>query len=361
VFADIARAAALLASAQRPVLVLGGCAAQHQPHDALASAVRRLGIPAFTNGHARGVVADDGALVLGHASPLFNGAFRIAADADLWLVGGAAIDYNIASVVAPGASVIQVHRDARQLAVGRVPTLGVEGDTAATLTALADAAPSQARWSAWLEACRARYRAQHAGWSRTLAQARAQRGGIHPAALCEALSRYRTPGMTLVVDVGDFVNWPKAYFPALAPARYMDGGALGNLGGALPIALGAQLARPKDPVWAFTGDGGYGFHSWDLSLAVERKLPLKVIVGNDAAWGTEKRLQCAAYGRDIACELPAIRYDRHAELLGLLAFHAETTGELESIVADFVSASGPCLLDITLAPQAGRPYASGAA
>jgi acetolactate synthase-1/2/3 large subunit len=355
---DIARTAELMLTATKPVLVLGGSAHQHTPCSQLAAAVRALGLPVFTNGHARGAVADDGEFCFGHASPLFNAMFRSASEADLWLIAGTAVDYNIANVVSDRARVIQIHCDPRQLGIGRVPDCALEGRPSATLSALAAACSARPPlWNAWRAAMQSRYRAQQEYWAGATHARANDRRGVHPAALCRALHRYHTPDTTLVVDVGDFVNWPKAYFPAIAPARYMDGGSLGNLGGALPIAIGAAIARPDQPVWAFSGDGGFGFHSWELSLAAERRLPLTIIVGNDRAWGTEKRLQIKSHQTDLACDLPDIRYADFAKLLGVASFRVSRADELDATLAELNACAGPRLLEVELPALAGRPYA----
>lgn len=357
---DVARAVELLSAAQRPVMVIGGSAHQHAPYAALAAAARALGIPVFTNGHARGVVGDDGERCFGHASPLFNALFRAASEADVWLVAGTTVDYNIASVVHAAARVIQIHGDSRQLGVGRLPDVAVCAGTAAALAALA-ASPAldPGAWTGWRTTLQTRHREQRDYWTSICKPAGAGAAGVHPAQLCAALQPLHTPETTLVVDVGDFVNWPKAYFPAAQPARYMDGGALGNLGGALPIAIGAALARPADPVWAFSGDGGFGFHAWELSLAVRQRLRITFVVGNDRAWGTEKRLQLNGHGSDLACDLPDIRYEAFARLLGMPAFHVSEARELAATVTAMGACTGPRLLEVELAPQAGRPYATG--
>ena len=131
---------------------------------------------------------------------------------------------------------------------------------------------------------------------------------------------------------------------------------MGNLGGALPLAIGAQFADRKRPVWAFTGDGGFGFHGWELSVAAEHDLPLKIIVGNDSCWGTEKRLQIAEFGSDIGCELPSIRHDRFAQLFGVGAYRVTREADLTKTVSRFVADKGPALLDIGLVQLAGRPF-----
>lgn len=356
--ADLDAAVKALHTARRPVIVLGRNPFQHACCDLLETAVRRLGMPTFTNGHSRGVVADDGKTCFGFARARFNKLFSEASEADLWLVVGTAIDYNIASVVSRSATVIQIHHDPKQIGVGRLPTHALVGGSAITIDALANALPTTPKiWDAWRARFQAGYLAQTAYWDRKTEDASRCGEGIHPASLCAVLRQYWTPDTTLVVDVGDFINWPRAYFPALSPTRYMDGGALGNLGGALPIGIGAQIARPEQPVWVFIGDGGLGFYGWELSIAAEHALPLKVFVGNDRAWGTEKRLQRNSYETDIACDLPAIRYDRFAELQGVRGLHATDHSQLTSAVTELMAHEGPCLVNLETVQLAGRPYA----
>lgn len=130
---------------------------------------------------------------------------------------------------------------------------------------------------------------------------------------------------------------------------------MGNLGGSLPLAMGMQQAFPNDPVWAFVGDGGFGFYPWELATAVELGLPIKVILGNDRAWGIEKRLQLNEYGHDTGCDLPNARYDQFAEVVGAKGFYLADAGRLEDVVAEFVATPGPALLNVEIPQLAGRP------
>lgn len=136
----------------------------------------------------------------------------------------------------------------------------------------------------------------------------------------------------------------------------MDGGTFGALGAGLPLGMGAQLAAPEDPVWIFLGDGGFSFYSWELVTAVQMGLPIKVIVGNDAAWGIEKRLQLRDYGKAVGCELPDIRYDAFAEMVGARGFHVSDPDKLDEVIDDFIACTGPAVLDVRIRQLAGRPF-----
>ena len=88
-------------------------------------------------------------------------------------------------------------------------------------------------------------------------------------------------------------------------------GPLGTIGSSLPNGLALQLANPGRPVAVITGDGALGFYIAEMDSAVRHKLPVVLIVGNDAGWGLERELQSHATGGapTVACELQSARYD----------------------------------------------------
>src|SRR5690606_26509837 len=109
--------------------------------------------------------------------------------------------------------------------------------------------------------------------------------------------------------------------------------------------------------WVFIGDGGFAYYSWDLEVAVEKKLPLKIILGNDAAWGIEKRLQLNLYGEHVGCELRQIRYDRYAQMIGATGIYVDNVNDLDAAVDQLMAADGPALLNVNIRSMAGRPLA----
>jgi acetolactate synthase-1/2/3 large subunit len=112
-------------------------------------------------------------------------------------------------------------------------------------------------------------------------------------------------------DGGDFAHWGRAILPALEPGGWLRLGPLGTIGSSLPNALALQLANPGRPVAAITGDGALGFYIAEMDSLVRHKLPVVLIVGNDAGWGLERELQSFATGSPdtVACELRSTRYD----------------------------------------------------
>lgn len=363
--AGIGDLAAHIARAQRPVLVLGSGARAHGDAAEFLATVQRLALPVFTIDQARGLVPDDGVAGFGYADPLFNPVFHELREADLLVLAGARMDFHLCfgapHLVPPQLAVVQVSADPAQLDVGRRSDVAVLGDPRAVLTDLAQAMPpaqdrpAHAQWRLHLQRS---FQQTRDSWPARLAtlDRGASSEGVHPLELCMSLQRHFTDDTAVMIDAGDFVHWARSFFPARKPGHFTDAVLTGNLGGALPLGMGTQLAFPRDPTWVFIGDGGFGFTGWDLSVAVERQLPIKVIVGNDACWGIEKRLQMQEFGAHYGCDLPAIRYDRFAQLLGAQGLFVGQRGDLDAVVDEFCRTPGPCLLNVELTPMAGRPY-----
>jgi acetolactate synthase-1/2/3 large subunit len=112
-------------------------------------------------------------------------------------------------------------------------------------------------------------------------------------------------------DGGDFAHWGRAMLPAREAGGWLRLGPLGTIGSSLPNSLALQLAHPGRRVVAITGDGALGFYIAEMDSAVRHKLPIVLIVGNDAGWGLERELQSFANpgSPTVACELQSARYD----------------------------------------------------
>lgn len=357
-------AATLLQAAQRPVLICGSGVRYDADAAKTAAIARTLGMPVFTIDQARGLIPDDGELCFGYADPFFSRTFREIVRADLIVLAGASIDFHTCfgrqQLLDPAVRIIQFSQDARLINQCRQSDLAVLGAPVAGLRVLAEvtqAAELKNRWAPWLGSLREAYASHRTHWGEMLDSVRNADKTIHPLQLCASLARHQTADTGIMIDAGDFVHWPRGYFQALGRARWMDAVLIGNLGGSIPLGIGSQMAHGKGQTWTFIGDGGFGFYAWDLEVAVEHQLPLKIIVGNDAMWGVEKRLQLNAYGEHVGCKLREIRYDKFAEMMGATGIHVDNTDDLDAAVDRLVSVPGPAVLNVLIRDFSGRPLA----
>ncbi|MEM8852403.1 MAG: thiamine pyrophosphate-binding protein [Pseudomonadota bacterium] len=348
-------AALALCSAERPVVVAGS-GAMDAP-DASAAALLALNAPVFTIDQARGLLPDDEGPCLGYADPLFNPAFRRIVEADVLCLAGAAADFHLCfarpHLLAADTTLIQISDSPHHLGMNRVPDHLFHGPVGPMLSALVTLTETLTVPS-WLGTLRQMRRSALTGlWETPSGEGDA----IHPMDLMRALLPHQTAKTAICVDVGDFIHWPRCALPARVRRGFHDGVLSGNLGSGIPLGLGVQQASPGRPVWVFCGDGGFRFHMSELETAVAHHLPVKVIVGNDSAWGVEQRLQTNAYGRDVGCLLPPLRLDDLARSFGAGGFRADTRDDLEVVLPAFLAHDGPAVLDVTIPQLCGRPFA----
>lgn len=357
---SVAAATDLLNRSSKPVMIVGATAWGTIDAAALAAHAQRLGVPVFTFEVARGLLPDDGQLCFGYAHPQYNKVYHELQSADLLLLVGAEVglhtgEHKRKRLIGPDTRIVQIHNDPEQIGIGRHSDASIIGPLGAGLGALASGhdAKARERQRPWLDHVRGRY----AEWRAELASLQRKYSGgneIHHLQVHGSLARHYSETVRLSIDGGDFSHWARVFFQAKAPGHWLDKTEMGNIGVSLPVGTGAQIARPAQQTWVLMGDGGFGFHGFDLSTAVELDLPLKVVVGNDRCWGVERRLQLAHYGRTVATDLPDIRYDRIGEVLGAKSFHVDDPKQLDRAVDELVAAPGPAVLNVTLQRDAGR-------
>jgi acetolactate synthase-1/2/3 large subunit len=186
---------------------------------------------------------------------------------------------------------------------------------------------------------------------------------IHHFRLARALETVasRAGDVTYVGDGGNVVAVAAKVLKVRAPGRWLDPGPLGCLGVGAPFAIAAKLLAPERPVCVVSGDGAFGLNGFDFETAVRFKLPMVVVVGNDAAWGQILIPQRGLFGDDhaVATRLAPVRYDRVVEAFGGKGEHVEDPKDLvPALERAFASGTVYCV-DVAIDPEAAA--AAGAA
>jgi acetolactate synthase-1/2/3 large subunit len=301
---DLKQATGLLRAAERPVVIAGSGVWWSGAEDALREFIERTQIPLYTITMARGTVPDDHPLSMGYADPALNYAVHtVFREADLFLVVGKRIDYRLAlggvRLFPAEAKFVQIDIHPQELGMNRALDAAVCGDARAALDAISDAGRSRPEWLV-------RVRKLRSEWATRL-EAEEADAPVFFRALREVLPK----DVLFSWDGGDFAHWGRAILPARQAGGWLRLGPLGTIGSSLPNAIALQLAHPGRRVVAITGDGALGFYLAEMDTAARFKLPIVLIVGNDAGWGLERELQSWGTGGapTVACELQAARYD----------------------------------------------------
>jgi acetolactate synthase-1/2/3 large subunit len=350
----LARAAEILAKAERPVAIIGSQLRWSPQREALASLLARFPMPTFLNGMARGALPPD------HPC-LGSRSRRVALEsADVVLMCGTPfdfrVDYGRAPTWSPDTKIIKVDRDATTIGHNRGVQVGLVADTGLALAALEAALPKReaGEWLARIRADEDRKRAK------MRAEMELSSDPPNPLRVCAELNRFVQDDTIVVGDGGDFVA-TAAYVLNIRPqGQWMDPGPLGTLGVGPGYAMAAKLARPNARVIAVYGDGSFGLHAMELEAMVRQKIPVVCVIGNDAAWTQIRRGQVEMYGeeRAVATGLAYTRYDKVAEALGCFGAYVETSAQLgPALEAAFAASerdSVPAVVNVKIASSEFR-------
>ena len=312
---DIDEALEILASAERPVMMVGTSVKWSNAAGAVQKFIEHLHIPTFVNGMGRGAVKPG-------TPELLN---RVRKDAikqcDVFVCAGVLLDFRLAygNTIPADAKIIQVDIENELIGTNRSADAAVVGNLAASFDAMMASIAKggdKLDYSAWCETLIAKEAEMETAFA---AELNSDEVPIDPLRLCREIRDFvADKDMILIGDGGDIVAQASKVLPVPEENCWMDPGPLGTLGVGMPFALAAQLARPDKRVLIIYGDGAFGLNGFEYDTAVRFDLPIVGIVGVDGAWGQMVRPQAQFYGVDriVATKLNYTRYDKIVEAMG---------------------------------------------
>lgn len=283
---DLARLAAAVSSARRPVFIAGRGGRRHAAE--LVAVAERAGALLAESAVAKGLFSRDPwslGVSGGFASP---GAAELITGADLLVGWGCSLNMwtmRHGQLIAPGATVVQVDDTAEALGAQRELTFGVHGDVGLTATALLDRLGSP-RTGFRTEEVRKRLN-EGLGWASVPFEDTSGHGRIDPRTLSRELDALLPEQRVIGVDSGNFMGYPAAYLRVPDQQGFCFTQAFQSIGLGLATTIGAALARPDRLPVAALGDGGALMSAMELETVVRLGLPMLVVVYDDHAYGAE--------------------------------------------------------------------------
>lgn len=347
----IARVAALVREAARPVVVAGGDVYWNHAEGALRAFVEAAEVPVFTNGLGRGTVPADHRLAFSRARSV---ALK---EADLVVVVGTPLDFRLNFGDFGGARVVHLTDDPALVARHAVLAEGLGANLLATCSALAESAASQ--HADWVVRLHDEEKARRAGDDARLT---ADGPLVPPARVYGELLRRLDRGAVVIGDGGDFVSYAGRFVDTYEPGCFLDPGPYGCLGTGPGYALGASLARPESQIVLMLGDGAVGFALGDFDSLVRHGCNVVAIVGNNGIWGLEKHPMQMFFGYDVVADLtPGTRYDLAVEALGGHGEFVTTTAQLGPALDRAFATDGVTLVNVCTDPDDAYPRTSNLA
>ena len=361
--AAVEQAAAILAAAQRPLIVAGDAVAHARAHAELVELAELLGAPVYAE-----LVPSTASFPASH--PLFRGAMtrmqgpvrKILEQHDvLFSAGGDLFTLSLPSDIEPmpeGLTLIHLDNDPWELGKNYPPQVAILGDAKTTLPDLTKAVRerlSSGARAAARERLAAAQQATLAERAALKAKARALAGAtpVAPLALLNAIGDMLPKDAVVIDETISSGAGIRSLMRSDDPQSFY-GLRGGGIGWGLPAALGVKLALPDRPVVALVGDGSAMYTCQALWTAAHERIAAVFVILNNGSYRILKQRLYAQRGlaaqvdRFVGMELddPAIDYIGLARALGVAAARASTVREVTDLIAQGIKSNAPLLIDV---------------
>jgi len=164
--------------------------------------------------------------------------------------------------------------------------------------------------------------------------------------LLHSLSQAMPEGASLVEEVPSHRPAMQKFMPMRGQDSFYTM-ASGGLGYSLPAAVGMALGKPKQRTVCLIGDGSAMYSMQALWTAVQRKLPLTVVVINNSGYGAMRSFSQVMQVRNVpGLELPGIDFVRLAEGMGCHAVRVSKAAELGEALKRGMAHEGTSLVEV---------------
>jgi len=338
--------AKMIAEAERPLLMIGRGVIISGAYAEVRELAERTGIPVITTLLGISAIPQEHELHLGmpgmHGEVHINKAIQTA---DLIVGIGMRFDDRVTGAIAtfaPRAKIIHIDIDAAAIGRNVRVDLGVVGDARRVVARLLQfVAPRDAL----------PWRAEIRGLMRQRDEVFA--GGLSPEVILSALAEVTGGRCTVVSDVGQHQMWVAQRYPFQRPNTHITSGGLGAMGFAVPAAMGVRLARPNEPVWAISGDGGFQMNMAEIATMVQEGIEVKLAIFNNGYLGMVRQWQQFFHGgRYSNTPIWSPDYVKLAEAYGISAWRVKQASEVRDALRQANERPGPTLVELVLEQEA---------
>jgi len=349
---QIKRAASLIQSAKRPVILAGGGVISSGSSEELLKLAEIIEAPVTTTLLGKGSFPEDHELALGMLGMHGRRPANFAVDDCncLIAVGCRFSDRTTGKVdeFAKNAKIIHIDIDPAEIGKNVDVDIPIVGDAKIILSNLVKA----------ISKSRARVNEEWVNHLKKFKMSTVPRTSfddipLKPQQIIKEIIEAVDEDTIMTTDVGQNQMWMAHYFLSKKPRTFLSSGGLGTMGFGFPAAMGAKVAMPENDVVAVCGDGGFLMVSQDLATIKEYDIPVVVCVldnrylGMVAQWQNlfyEKRLSHTHLG-----EVPD--FVKLAEAFGVKAERVEKPGEMRETLQNAINSGEPTLIDVIIDPE----------
>ncbi len=345
---SVTRALELLASAQRPLVLLGKGAAFARADDEIRSFIETTGIPFLPMSMAKGLLPDN------HPQSAAAARSFAIGKADVVMIVGARLNWLLSHGKAPlwsdETKLIQVDIAATELDSNRAIAAPVVADIRSAFKAFnAALEPGQIKPSgSWIGDIASRKQQNVEKMAKRLS------ADTTPMNFSNALRAVRdalagTPDVYIVNEGANTLDFGRNIIDMSLPRHRLDSGTWGVMGIGMGYAIAAAVESGK-PVVALEGDSAFGFSGMEIETICRYDLPVVTVIFNNSG----------IYRGDPSGAAPSptgfvadARYDKIIEAFGGAGYHVADTKSLQSAVSEALASGKPALINAVIDPTAG--------
>jgi acetolactate synthase-1/2/3 large subunit len=337
------QAAAFLAKAQRPVLLVGHGAVISNAGKAIVKFAEKIKAPVVNTLLGKGAVPEDHELHLGmlgmHGTAYANKAVD---GCDLIMSIGSRWDDRITGKLSTFCKdAVKIHVDIDVAEFGKVlkPEVCLAGDARLVIEDLLPlVGPCDS--DAWL--------AQADSWREQFPLHYPKKGGLRAQHILDRLDKLGGRDAIVTTDVGQHQMWAAQFLLTTKNHHWLSSGGAGTMGFGFPAAVGAKLGCPDKAVWTVVGDGGFQMTLCELATAAHHKIGVKILVINNHFLGMVRQWQELFYDNRLSgTPLPGNPdFVKLAEAYNIKAFHLRRAADVDKVLQAAMDYNdGPCLID----------------
>ncbi len=343
---QIERAAELINSAERPVVISGGGAIASNASALVRELCRRGKLPVTTTLMGLGTFPEDDPLslrMLGmHGTVYANHAVQ---QCDVLVSVGARFDDRITGRTdrfARDAKVVHIDIDPSAISKNIRVDVPIVGDASRVLEKLVPLIKDDKERPEW--------HARIAGWKEKYPLGYKRDGKLRPQFVVEKIREVTGGEAIICTEVGQNQMWAAQFYGYTEPRTFVSSGGLGTMGYGLPAAIGAKIGCPDRVVFDIAGDGSIQMNIQELATAVHDGIAVKIAVLNNGYLGMVRQWQELFWKRryaqtDIAGGPDFVKL---AEAYGALGLRVTEPDEVEPALRQAIDDPRPALIDFRI-------------
>ena len=320
---DVARAAELVAGAERAVILAGNGAVRAHGAPALRAFSDATGIPVAETFMGKGLIDAEAPGSLG-AVGLQSGDFAMAGfeDADLVITVGFDLVEHSPELWNPRGNkrILCIDSVPAETDEHFVPEIKLVGDLASTLQRLTEGCGVESSTGGSMQLREA--------VTGTFEIAESEdRFPLQPARALLELRTLLDREDILVSDVGLHKLWIGRLWPAREPNTALIANGLAGMGFAVPAAIAAKLVHPDRKVVAVSGDGGFMMNMQELETAKRLGTPFVNVIWENRQFGSILWKQDNKFGRHFGVDFDNPDFVKLADAFGLPAWRISSVAD----------------------------------